>query len=48
MMSFRYVLQFLVVRGQRKAGIERGLLTDEDVDTLFSRTPSFIRPVDFE
>lgn len=26
----------------------RGLLTDEEVDTLFSRTPSFIRPVDFE
>jgi hypothetical protein len=26
----------------------RGLLTDEEVDTLFSRTPSFARPVDFE
>lgn len=26
----------------------RGLLTDEEVDTLFSRTPSFGRPVDFE
>jgi hypothetical protein len=26
----------------------RGLLTDEEVDTLFSRTPSFSRPVDFE
>ena len=25
-----------------------GLLTDEEVDTLFSRTPSFARPVDFE
>lgn len=26
----------------------RGLLTDEEVDTLFSRTPSVSRPVDFE
>jgi len=26
----------------------RGLLTDEEVDTLFSRTHSFSRPVDFE
>ena len=26
----------------------RGLLTDEEVDTLFSRKPSFVRPVDFE
>ena len=26
----------------------RGLLTDEEVDTLFSRTRSFARPVDFE
>jgi hypothetical protein len=26
----------------------RGLLTDEEVDTLFSRTHSFGRPVDFE
>ena len=26
----------------------RGLLTDEDVDTLFARKPSFARPVDFE
>ena len=26
----------------------RGLLTDEDVDTLFARNPSFARPVDFE
>ncbi|HXB67391.1 MAG TPA: hypothetical protein VNY05_04070 [Candidatus Acidoferrales bacterium] len=26
----------------------RGLLTDEEVDTLFSRSPSFARPVDFE
>jgi len=26
----------------------RGVLTDEEVDTLFRRTPSFIRPVDFE
>lgn len=26
----------------------RGLLTDEEVDTLFSRTPSFSRPVDLE
>jgi hypothetical protein len=26
----------------------RGLLTDEEVDALFSRTPSFARPVDFE
>ena len=26
----------------------RGLLTDEEVDTLFSRNPSFGRPVDFE
>ena len=26
----------------------RGLLTDEEVDTLFTRTPSFSRPVDFE
>jgi hypothetical protein len=26
----------------------RGLLTDEEVDTLFSRTPSFTRPVEFE
>jgi hypothetical protein len=26
----------------------RGLLTDEEVDTLFSRKASFERPVDFE
>ena len=26
----------------------RGLLTDEDVDTLFSRSPSLARPLDFE
>jgi hypothetical protein len=26
----------------------RGLLTDEEVDTLFSRSPSFTRPVEFE
>lgn len=26
----------------------RGLLTNEEVDTLFSRTHSFGRPVDFE
>jgi hypothetical protein len=26
----------------------RGLITDEEVDTVFSRTPSFSRPVDFE
>jgi hypothetical protein len=26
----------------------RGLLTDEEVDRLFSRRPSFARPVDFE
>jgi hypothetical protein len=26
----------------------RGLLTDDEVDALFSRTPSFARPVDFE
>jgi hypothetical protein len=26
----------------------RGLLTDEEVDALFSRTPSFSRPVDLE
>lgn len=26
----------------------RGLLTDEEVDTLFSRNPSFGRPVDLE
>jgi hypothetical protein len=26
----------------------RGLLTNEEVDTLFSRTHSFSRPVDFE
>jgi hypothetical protein len=26
----------------------RGLLTDEEVDTLFARTRSFSRPVDFE
>lgn len=26
----------------------RGVLTDEEVDTLFSRTSSFARPVDFE
>jgi hypothetical protein len=26
----------------------RGLLTDEEVDALFSRTPSFARLVDFE
>ncbi len=26
----------------------RGLLTDEEVETLFSRTPSFSRTVDFE
>jgi hypothetical protein len=26
----------------------RGLLTDEEVDTLFSRNPSIARPVDFE
>lgn len=41
---------------QRRTGQElidacaklRGLLTDEEVDTLFRRTPSFSRPVDFE
>jgi len=41
---------------QRRTGQElidvcgkvRGLLTDEEVDTLFARTPSFGRPVDFE
>jgi hypothetical protein len=26
----------------------RGLLTDEEVDTIFRRNPSFARPVDFE
>jgi hypothetical protein len=26
----------------------QGLLTDEEVDTLFRRNPSFARPVDFE
>jgi len=26
----------------------RGLLADEEVDTLFRRTPSYARPVDFE
>ena len=26
----------------------RGLLTDDEVDTLFRRDPSFARPVDFE
>jgi hypothetical protein len=26
----------------------RGVLTDEEVDTLFRRNPSFARPVDFE
>ena len=26
----------------------RGLLTDKEVDTLFSRNPSVARPVDFE
>ena len=26
----------------------RGLLTDEEVDTLFRRNPSFARPVDLE
>lgn len=26
----------------------RGLLTDEEVDTLFSRNPSVARPVDFD
>jgi hypothetical protein len=26
----------------------QGLLTDEEVDTLFSRSPSFARTVDFE
>jgi len=26
----------------------RGLLTNEEVDTLISRNPSFARPVDFE
>ena len=26
----------------------RGLLTDDEIDTLFSRTPSFARSVDFE
>ena len=26
----------------------RGLLTDDEVDTLFSRNPSFARPVDLE
>jgi hypothetical protein len=26
----------------------RGLLTDEEIDTLFSRAPSSARPVDFE
>jgi hypothetical protein len=26
----------------------RGLLTDEEVDTLLRRNPSFARPVDFE
>jgi hypothetical protein len=26
----------------------RGLLTDEEVDTVFSRTSSFSRPVNFE
>lgn len=41
---------------QRRTGQElieacakvRGLLTDEEVDTLFRRTPSYSRPVDFE
>jgi len=26
----------------------RGLLTDEEIDRMFSRTPSASRPVDFE
>ncbi|MCX6590369.1 MAG: hypothetical protein NTZ56_02480 [Acidobacteria bacterium] len=26
----------------------RGLVTDDEIDTLFSRTPAFARPVDFE
>jgi hypothetical protein len=26
----------------------RGLLTDEEVDALFRRNPSFARPIDFE
>lgn len=26
----------------------RGLLSNEEIDTLFSRNPSFARPVDFE
>jgi hypothetical protein len=26
----------------------RGLLTDEEVDTLFRRNPSFARPIDLE
>lgn len=26
----------------------RGLLTDDEIDTMFSRTPSFSRPVEFE
>jgi hypothetical protein len=26
----------------------QGLLTDEEVDTLFRRNPSFARPIDFE
>ena len=26
----------------------RGLLTDEEVDTIFRRNPSFARPVNFE
>jgi hypothetical protein len=26
----------------------RGLFTDEEIDTLFSRNPSHARPVDFE
>lgn len=30
------------------SGKVRGLLTDEEVDTLFSRNPSLARPVDFE
>ena len=42
--------------GRRRTGQEsidagakvRGLLTDEEVDTLFSRSPSVSRPVDFE
>ena len=42
--------------GKRRTGQElidasakvRGLLTDEEVDTLFSRKPSFARPVDLE